>query len=61
MNPEYLSILRAMTPAQKLRAAQRLYYTAREIKAAGLRLHHPEWTDEQIQAAVREAFIYVRT
>ncbi len=58
---EYWKILRAMTPAQKLDAMQRIYNTARELKAAGLRMQHPDWTEDQIKAALREAFLYART
>ena len=60
-NSEYRKILRNMTPAQKLDAMQRIYNTARDLKAAGLRMQHPDWTEDQIQAALREAFLYART
>jgi len=57
---EYIQILRAMTPEQKLRAASNLYWGARDLKAAWLRSRHPEWTDDQVQKAVRDAFLYAR-
>jgi len=60
MNTETQRILRAMSPAQKLRAAERLYYSARQLKAAALRAQHPEWSDEKIRRVVREAFLYAR-
>ena len=41
MKTEMQQILQAMTPAQKLRAAERLYYSARQLKAAALRAEHP--------------------
>ena len=50
-----------MTPEQKLVAANRLYWTAREFKAAGLRMQHPEWTEAQIQEEVRRIFMYARS
>lgn len=53
---EHLAILRAMTPEQKLDAAFRLYWTARDLKAAGLRMAHPEWTEAQVQEEVRRIF-----
>lgn len=53
-------VFRAMTPEQRLATAARLYWSAREIKAAALRTRHPEWTEEQVQRAVREAFLYAR-
>ena len=57
----YWKIIRAMTPAQKLKAAQRLYWSARALRAAALRMEHPDWTEEEIQSAVREAFLYARS
>jgi hypothetical protein len=50
-----------MTPEQKLNVALELYYSARELKAAGLRSQNPGWTDEMIQDKVREIFLYART
>jgi hypothetical protein len=52
-SPEHLEILRRMTPEQKLLAAHRLYWTAREFKAAGLRMLHPDWPEPKIQEEVR--------
>ena len=60
MSPEALLRLRQMTPAEKLRAAERLYFSARRLKAAALRAQHPEWTKEDISRAVRDAFLYAR-
>ena len=53
-------IIGRMTPAQKLRASMRLYWSARALKAAGFRAEHPEWTEAQIEAAVRDAFLFHR-
>lgn len=47
-----------MTPEQKLRAAMRIYWSARAIKAAALRAEHPEWSDEALARAVRDAFLF---
>lgn len=57
---EYYRILAAMTPAQKLDAAMRLYWGARDLKAAWLRTQYPEWSEEQVQKTVRDAFLYAR-
>ena len=57
IDAEQLRIVQAMTPAQKLRAAWRLFESARELRAAALRAEHPDWTAEQIQAAVRDAIV----
>lgn len=53
-------IYRRMTPAQRWAAAERLYWAARALKAAYLRGLHPEWTEAEVQQAVKEAFMYVR-
>lgn len=58
---EYIRILRAMTPEQKLRAAEGLYDSARELKAAVLRQDHPEWTEAQIDGAVRDWLSHARS
>jgi len=48
---------RILTPAQKLAAAERLHLAARELKAASLRALHPDWSEREIAAAVREIFL----
>lgn len=49
-----------LTPEQKLRAAERLYWSARALKAAAFRAWHPEWSEAEVQAAVRDAFLFHR-
>jgi hypothetical protein len=61
MTPEERRILRAMTPAQKLKAMERLYWTARSLKAAWLRQQHPDWNEDEVQRKVREIFLNART
>ena len=61
MSPEEIRILRAMSPEQKLRAMERLYWTARALKAAWLRQQHAGWSEDQIQRKVREIFLNART
>ena len=50
-----------MTPEKKLQLAMDLYYSAQEIKAAGLKQRYPEWSTEKINQKVREIFLYART
>ena len=61
MHPEQKRIFQAMTPEKKLKVAQMLYDSARELKESGLRSQHPDWTEEKIQERVREIFLYART
>jgi len=56
MTEQEKSIFRAMTPAQRLRAAMLLYHSARRLKAAALRSFHPDWSESKISDAVRESF-----
>ena len=61
MHPEQLRIYRTMKPERKLRIAQALYYSARELKSAGLRMQHPDWNEKTVQDKTREIFLYART
>lgn len=61
MHPIQRRIFQQMNPEQKLELALSLNYSAREWKAAALRNWHPELTEAEIQASVREAFLYART
>ena len=58
MTPEQVSIFKAMTPARKLALAGEFHHAARRLKALGLKAQHPDWSDEQVQARVREIFLY---
>jgi hypothetical protein len=60
MKTEVQQIVQAMSPAQKLRAAERLYHSARQLKAAALRAEHLDWTNEAIRQVVRKIFLYGR-
>lgn len=61
MHPEQERIFQAMAPEKKLRVAQMLYYSARELKTAGLKAQNPDWPEEKIKDRVREIFLYART
>ena len=61
MHPKQKLIFKSMTPEEKLKVALRLIYSSRELKAAGLRVNHPNWTEEEIRKKVREIFLYART
>jgi hypothetical protein len=59
--PEQIAIYRNMTPEQRLKVAERLYWSAREWKAAGVRLHHPDWPEELVSHEVTRIFLNART
>jgi hypothetical protein len=56
-DPRALEIIKNMTCDQKLEASMRLYWSARELKAAAFRAQHPEWTEERVQQEVRYVFL----
>jgi hypothetical protein len=59
-DPRALEIIKNMTGEQKLEASMRLYWSARELKAAAFRVRHPEWSEEKVQQEVRYAFLTMR-
>jgi len=60
-SPEQIAALRAMTGLRRLRLAEQLYWSARKMKAAGLRSQHPDWSESRLNEAVRELFSHART
>ena len=54
-------ILAKLSPEKKLEVAMQLYHSARELKAAGVRSGHPDWDENQVRQAVREAFLHARS
>ena len=60
-SPEQIKVLRAMPGEQRLRVAERLYWSARKMKFAGLRAQHPDWPEEQVFAEVRRIFLHARS
>jgi hypothetical protein len=61
LDPVQVEIFKKMTPEQKLRLSERLYFDARHLKAAWLHQLHPDWSDEQGESKVREIFLNART
>ena len=55
-SPEQLARYRAMTPVERLRQAEGLYWTPRRLRAARVRATHPDWTEAQVEAQVRQVF-----
>jgi hypothetical protein len=60
-SPKQIEILRAMPGERRLRLAERLYWSARKLKSAGLRAQHPDWSEERLSAEVRRIFLDART
>jgi hypothetical protein len=60
-SPEQIESFRQMTPERRLALAERLYWSAREWKAAGLRAEHADWSEEHIAQEVTRTFLHART
>jgi hypothetical protein len=53
-----LAIRRSMTPEQRLRVALDISYFCRELRKAGIRRDHPEWSERQVMIELfRLAFL----
>jgi hypothetical protein len=60
-SPEQIARYRAMTPAERLQQATRLYWSARRLREAYERTLHPDWTEDQIRDHVRRIFLRAGT
>jgi hypothetical protein len=60
-SPEQIARYRAMTPAERVRQGERLYWSARRLREAHERALHPDWTDEVISDHVRKIFLRAGT
>ncbi len=60
-SPKQIEILRQMSGERRLRVAEQLYWTARKVKAAGVRSQHPDWSEEEVKAEVRRIFLHARS
>jgi len=60
-SPEQIDALRAISGEDRLNLAEQLYWSARRMKAAGLRSQHPGWSEERINAEVTRIFLRARS
>ena len=61
LTPEYVAALRNTSGQQKWKTAFALYWRARKLKAAALRVQHPDWSEDQVQQRVKEIFLHAST
>ena len=52
---------RRMTPAQKLQMVADLYHAGIQLKVAGLRMNHPDWTEERLDREARRSLLHAGT
>jgi Rv0078B-related antitoxin len=53
LHPEQIRAIRAMSLDRRLAVGMALLKSARRMRRAALRQQHPEWTDEQLEDALR--------
>jgi len=53
----HVAAFRSMTPQDRLRVAASMSAEVRALAAAGVRHRHPEYTPEQVDAAVAEILL----
>jgi hypothetical protein len=58
---EQIARYREMSPVERLRQAECLYWTARRLREAHERVRHPDWSDEQVTSYVRRIFLRAAT
>lgn len=61
LHPAQIAAYRRMSDRQKLDQMMAMYWSARALKASHLRSLHPDWSDEAIEARVREIFLLATT
>ena len=55
LHPEQVRVLRAMSLGERLALNASLWENARALQEAAVRGRHPDWTEEQVRNAAREA------
>jgi hypothetical protein len=59
-SPEQIEVYRGMPGARRLKMAEQMFWTARRLKAAGVRHQHPDWPEDQVIAEVNRIFLHAR-
>jgi hypothetical protein len=61
LHPVQIEGLRRMSPARKMELLVQMYHAGIAFKMAGLRMQHPDWTEEQLLREARRCAMYART
>ena len=57
---EQLALLRAMPGERRLQLAEDMFWSARALKAAGIRHQHPDWPKGKVTAEVNRIFLHAQ-
>ena len=58
LGAKQIEILRGMSGERRLPLAEQLYWSARKMKAAGVRVQHPDWPEAKVLAETRHIFLH---
>jgi len=58
MHPMQVRAYRKMSVAEKLDRMAKLHACGCALREAGIRMRHPEWSEEQVRAEVRAGILY---
>jgi Rv0078B-related antitoxin len=61
IHPAQLEAFKRATPAQKLEMVAALYQAGIRLRMAGLRMTHPDWSDEQCEREARRSLRHAGT
>jgi hypothetical protein len=61
IHPVQIEGFRRMTPADKLKLVCELYHAGIRLRMEGLRMAHPEWSDERLEREARRSLLYAGT
>jgi hypothetical protein len=57
LTPERVAILRRLTPEEKFKAAEMMYWEARRLKEDELRNLNPNWSEQDIYDETKKIFL----
>lgn len=60
-HPSQVEGFRRMSPAQKLRMVADMYNAGIQLRAAGLRLKHPDWPEQRLVFEARRSLLFAGT
>jgi hypothetical protein len=61
IHPVQIEGFRRMSPADKLRMVCALYQAGIRLRMAGLRMAHPDWSDEGLEREARRGLLHAGT
>jgi hypothetical protein len=61
LHPVQIEAFRRMTPEQKLQRVCDLYHAGIRLRMEGLRMRHPDWSDERLELEARRGLLYAGT